>query len=175
MADESFGKPIDRATADAYFSRYVGIKQRCMPTFRQVLAADPEARRYYCGDDAGDAVPQDWAFVFDKACLQRIMDNMGKLGADCIFIFHAAKGPQSDAKAYAAQERSVQSEATTDAGRPTLMIFPAKYHDGVADGAVEFEVFNDDGEQYPGNGGGTLVAGDPVTLPGNFTKGQYHV
>ena len=166
MSDEVFGRPIKEADADKIFDRFMNIKRRCCSKFQEVLANDAEALRYYCGRPGKDPMEEDWAFVFSRESLDHLIKNMDELGADGIFVFYGAKG---------ADDAEPSGNDPDMNGRPTLMMFPSKYHEVEDQMAVEFELFKDRGIQYPGTGGDTLPAKGPAAIPVSFTKGKYYV
>lgn len=166
MSEEKFGRAISEADAQTIFNRWMSIKERCWQKINDALTGDEEAQRYYCGRPGKPKASEDWAFVFDRECIQLLLDNMDEAGADCAFFFHGAKGAKDS------QPTEPGGPPDPD-GRPTLMLFPAKYHEVNGAEEEEFTIFRDRGIQYPGTGGDIPRGKGAYELPAGFTKGKY--
>lgn len=173
MSEDVFGLPIDKSNADVLFENFIRIRARTAPLLQKALGSDKEALRYYCGKPDSNPMLEDWAFVFDKAAMEHVMKKLYTGEADCVFMFNGADA----------------------GGKPTLMLFPAKYteaEEAIAESSMalnqtskktiaapinEFRLFakGKDGVQHPGTGGGELatINAKKIKLPIGFKKGQY--
>lgn len=168
-----FGQQISREEADEIFARFIRIREEAMPDLKKAFASKPELYRYYCGREDADPMLEDWAFVFDYPTMKRIMDILEADNSRCVFFFHGALGAPPPAQSQDLVDQQTPPPAES-AGRPTLMMFAATYDADPAPGALQFKMFDKNGEQHAGTGGGTRSQlAKPVRLPEGFFKGQY--
>jgi hypothetical protein len=152
MPAESFGRRITHGDAKAYFDRYIAMKKKHGVNLRSSLEDDLDAQRFFCGRHGQDPALEDWYYVFDRDSFSRLMKLIEDTGADSLVIFSGIRN----------KEQNDQPEESD--GRPTLLVFPAKFIPTVGEGDYEIGT---EGEEHPGSGGrnGNDVDKRPLELP----------
>lgn len=144
-----FGRPISKADAERLYKSFIKVKQRTHDKFKESLAGDPEALRFFCGKEDSEPATDDIAYVFDKKAVEHLMAKMTEKEADGLIIFHGIRSKEDS--------KDDDGKFTDVDGRPTVMLFPYKYADHVAEGATEPDLLvmneDNDGTEHPGTGG----------------------